>query len=211
MKALREIRYHARVDEDFALLERWRAGERAAGEELFRRHFDEINRFFGHKVPEDADDLTQRTFLSIVKAPEQFRGLSRFRTYLFAIARNEFNHWLRRKPEHQHVDLEVSSLNELVSSPSKQLGRQEELAQLRAALGEIPVEQQQLLELRYWHDLDIDELAAMYEVPPGTVRVRLLRAREALRKRLEKLGMRPTASDRLSRVLAEPEAPSESL
>lgn len=191
------------MDDDFLLLERWRAGDRAAGEELFRRHFDDINRFFAHKMPDDADDLTQRTFLSCVKARDQFRGLSRFRTYLFAIARNELNLWLRQRPGHEHVDLEVSSLNELVSPPSKHLGQQEDLAQLRAALRALPVEQQQLLELRYWHDFDIAALGEMYQVPPGTIRVRLLRARGALRTRMDEMGIRAIAGDRLSTSIHE--------
>jgi len=166
------------------MLQRWRDGDRRAGEQLCARYFDEIYRFFEHKLPGEADDLTQQTFLGCVKARDQFRGQSSFRTYLYSIARNELYMRLRKFDKFKYVDLEVSSLDELISSPSKRLGEQQELAQIRAALRKLPVEQQVLLEFRYWHDFDAPALAQMFETTPGAIRVRLLRAREALRERL---------------------------
>lgn len=189
------------MDDDLRVLERWREGDRRAGEELCGRHFDRIYQFFEHKLPNEADDLTQQTFLACVKARDQFRGQSTFRTYLYSIARNELYMRLRKLPRTQHVDLEVSSLNELISSPSKQLGKQQELAQVRAALHQLPVEQQILLEFHYWHDLDAAALAEMLETNAGAIRVRLLRARRALRDRLASCPDATAADDRLSRSL----------
>jgi len=141
------------------ILQRWRDGDRRAGEELCARHFDEVYRFFAHKLANDADDLTQQTFLACVKARNQFLGQSTFRTYLFSIARNQLYTRLRKLPKAEHVDLEVSSLNELVSSPSHKLREHQEVAEVRAAMGQLPVDQQVLLELHYWHDLDATALA----------------------------------------------------
>jgi RNA polymerase sigma-70 factor (ECF subfamily) len=175
------------VDVDLEALQRWREGDQRAGQELCARHFAEIYRFFEHKVAGEADDLTQQTFLACVKSRDQFRGQSSFRTYLFSIARNELYMRLRRNPRFEHVDLGVSSfeeLEDLVSSPSRQLGKHEELAQIRAALRQLPVDQQLLLELHYWHDLDAAALAEVLATSPGTIRVRLLRARRVLRDRL---------------------------
>jgi RNA polymerase sigma factor (sigma-70 family) len=191
------------VDDDLTVLQRWRDGDARAGEDLCSRYFDEIYRFFEHKVPGEADDLTQQTFLACVKARDQFRGQSAFRTYLYAIARNELYTRLRKLSRFEHVDLETSSLHEIVSSPSKQLGKQQELAQIRAALRQLPVEQQVLLELHYWHDLDAAALAAMLDASPGAIRVRLLRARQALRERLGP-DTPLVADDRLSTSLREP-------
>jgi RNA polymerase sigma-70 factor (ECF subfamily) len=192
------------VDDDFKMLQRWRDGDRRAGEELCARHFDEIYRFFENKIPDEADDLTQQTFLACVKARGQFRGRSTFRTYLYSIARNELYTRLRQIPKFEHVDLEVSSLDELVSSPSSQLGKQQELAQVRAALRQLPVEQQVLLELHYWHDLDAGALAELLETSAGTIRVKLLRARRALRDRLGANAV-TSADDRLSNSLRDPD------
>jgi RNA polymerase sigma factor (sigma-70 family) len=193
------------VDEDLTMLQRWRDGDRHAGQALCGRHLDEIYRFFEHKIPGEADDLTQQTFLACVKARDQFRGQSTFRTYLFSIARNELYMRLRQLPRREHVDLEVSSLNELVSSPSKQLGKQQELAQVRAALSQLPVDQQVLLEFHYWHDLDAAALAEMFETSPGNIRVKLLRARRALRERLGASAVSSASNDRLASSLRDPD------
>lgn len=197
------------TDDDLVLLQRWRNGDRRAGEKLCARHFDDVYRFFEHKIPGEADDLTQQTFLACVKARDQFRAQSTFRTYLFSIARNELFTRLRRIPKGTHVDLEVSSLDELVSSPSSELRKHEELAQLRAALRQLPVEQQVLLELHYWHDLDAAALAELLETSAGTIRVRLLRARRALRERLGADAV-TGAEDRLSSSLRDPDSDDNS-
>jgi RNA polymerase sigma-70 factor (ECF subfamily) len=191
------------------LLQLWRAGDRQAGEQLCARHFDDVYRFFEHKLPGEADDLTQQTFLACVKARDQFRSQSTFRTYLFSIARNELFTRLRQIPKFEHVDLEVSSLNELVSSPSSELRKHEELEQVRAALRQLPVEQQVLLELHYWHDLDAAALAELLETSAGTIRVRLLRARRALRERLGANAV-TGAEDRLSSSLRDPDSDDDS-
>lgn len=197
------------MDDDLNVLQRWRDGDRRAGEELCARHFDDVYRFFEHKIPGEADDLTQQTFLACVRARDQFLGQSSFRTYLFSIARNELYTRLRQTPKFEHVDLEVSSLDELVSSPSSELRKHEELAQVRAALRQLPVEQQVLLELHYWHDLDAAALAELLDTSPGTIRVRLLRARRVLRERLGANAL-PGAGDRLSSSLHDPDAEDDS-
>ncbi|HEX7841767.1 MAG TPA: sigma-70 family RNA polymerase sigma factor [Kofleriaceae bacterium] len=198
------------MEDDFVLLQRWRDGDGPAGEALCSRFFAEVYRFFEHKVPGEADDLTQQTFLACIHARDQFRGRSSFRTYLYSIARNELYMRLRRTPKYEQVDLEVSSLDELVSSPSKELVKQQELAHVRAALRQLPVEQQVLLELHYWHDLDAAQLAEMLETTPGAIRVRLTRARGALRERLGSNAAAAGTTDRLSRSLGGPELEDDS-
>jgi RNA polymerase sigma-70 factor (ECF subfamily) len=171
-------------DRDHQLLHAWRSGDRQAGEQLFARHFQSIHRFFGNKVGADADELTQRTFLACLSAREQFRAQSSFRTYLFVIARHELYAYLRQQRGDRPTDFSVSSLAAVITSPSGRIARREESGRLRSAMHALPVEQQLLLELHYWHELDAAALAEVFALPPGTVRVRLTRARQALRERL---------------------------
>lgn len=175
------------VDPDLTLLESWRAGDGRAGQDLFNRHFADIYRFFEYKVGADADDLAQRTFMACVDARDRFRGGSSFRTYLFAIARNQLYSFLRRLPRAEHVDFEHTSIADLVPSLTSQLGRARDIERLRLALATLPAEQQLLLELHYWHELDAEALGEVFEAAPGTIRVRLLRARRALRQRMEQI------------------------
>jgi RNA polymerase sigma factor (sigma-70 family) len=175
------------VDPDLELLERWRAGDSRAGQDLFARHFADIYRFFEYKVGADADELSQRTFMACIGARDRFRGGSTFRTYLFAIARNQLYTFLRRLPRAEHVDFEQTSIADLMPSLGSQLGRARDVERLRLALVSLPAEQQLLLELHYWHELDADALGEVFEATAGAIRVRLLRARRALRDRMGQL------------------------
>lgn len=181
-------RVDAATDPDLVLLERWRAGQRSAGEQLFARHVAEIHRFFEHKVGLDADELAQCTFLACVAGREQFRGESTFRTYMFAIARKQLYSYLRALPQRGAIDFATTSLAELVTSQATRIERDQRAAQLRRALSELPADDQLLLELHYWHELDAAALAEVFAANPGAIRVRLLRARRALHDRMKLLG-----------------------
>lgn len=175
------------MDADAELLARWRDGDRDAGEALFARYFEALYRFFATKCHEPAD-LAQATLLAIVQSRGQFAGRSSFRTYLFAIARNELYDHLRATQRTRTFDPEVSSVVDLLAAPvtsaATQLDRSEHHRRLCAALCELPLEQQTLLELHYWEDLDAAALAEVFDAPPTTIRTRLHRARLALRERL---------------------------
>jgi len=180
------------------LFERWRAGDRQAGNALFERHFDSVYRFFVHKAYEDAVDLVQRTFLGCVEAKDRFRMASSFRTFLFAIARNELMTYWRRRATHV-PEPGGSSVNALARSPSSLLVERAEHRLLLEALRSIPLELQIALELHYWEDLGMAELAEVLEIPEGTAKSRLRRAREALLERLAELESDP---DRLRTTCA---------
>jgi RNA polymerase sigma factor (sigma-70 family) len=168
---------------DYDLLDLWRSGDHGAGQDLFQRHFDAIYGFFETKCEADADELVQATFLACLRAKDQFRKESSFRTYLFTIARHELYRVLRtRQRDGERLDFALSSIAELVSTPATRIGRNQEHQRLVAALRRLPVDQQTLLELHYWEEMEIAELAAVFEAPAVTIRTRLHRARHALRE-----------------------------
>lgn len=174
------------MDSDFDLLDRWRGGDKAAGQALLARHFDTLCGFFESKVGADADDLVQRTMLACVAAKDRFRKESSFRTYLFTVARHELFHHLRaRQRDGQRFDFEVSSIMDLLTTPGTRLVKHAERQRVVEALRRLPVEQQVLLELYYWQELDIDQICAIYDLEIGTARVRLHRARAKLKALLE--------------------------
>jgi len=174
------------VDSDFDLLDRWRAGDRPAGEALLARHFDALCGFFESKVGDDADDLVQRTMLACVAAKDRFRKEASFRTYLYTVARHELYHHLRRRQrDGQRLDFSVSSIAEILTTPGSKLVKRAERQRVVEALRQLPVEQQVLLELYYWQELDIAALCEVLDVEIGTARVRLHRARARLRAVLE--------------------------
>lgn len=170
-------------DREPGLIARWREGDRAAGQALFERHFESLYRFFRNKCEGNCDELVQSTLLACLEASQQFRGEATFRTYLFGIARNTLYRYFRNR-KHEGVDLSITSVAALITSPGSMLARNEAHRALLAALRELPVEQQTLLELHYWEDLNTVELASVFEVPAATIRTWLFRARARLRELL---------------------------
>ena len=176
------------MSDDFDLLERWREGDQKAGSALLRRHFDSLQRFFTNKVGDEASDLIQKTMEALVKSRDRFRGDSSFRTYMFAIARNELYGYLRKaRKERALFDPDSHSIHDMGGSPSKAVEAQRENKLLFEALRRLPVDLQVALELFYWEGLEGAELAEVLEVPLGTVKSRLRRGKELLRKHMERL------------------------
>lgn len=168
------------VDSDLQLLFAWREGDRDAGDRLLRKHVASLRRFFHNKVGRDVDDLIQRTFLACTKAKDTFEGRASFRTLLFVLARRQLIRFYERAAHPSADDIESLSVEDLGTSPSQLVGRRKEHTLLLAALRRIPLQLQITVELHYWEELTTSELSQVMDVPQGTVKSRLRRAREAL-------------------------------
>lgn len=176
------------MEDDFSLLEAWQAGDADAGNRLFHRHFDRVSWFFQNKVSDGLEDLIQETFLACVESRDKFRRESSFRSFLLGVANNILrSHYRKRARNDARVDFGVTSARDLNPSPATLVAKKAEARLLLKGLREIPLESQVLLELYYWERLSGPELADTLDVPEGTVRTRLRRARQLLQKAIEKL------------------------
>jgi RNA polymerase sigma-70 factor (ECF subfamily) len=179
---------------DGELFEAWRRGDRRAGAQLFERHYDSIARFFHNKAPRDADDLIQRTFLRCVETHDRLRKPDSFRFYLFGVARNvllEFFEEKGRRQRHEAPNFFETSIEDVAPTPSTALVRAREERVILDALRRIPLELQIVLELYYWEELSARELAEVLEVPEGTVRTRLRRAKELFQQEIGRVAESP--------------------
>jgi RNA polymerase sigma factor (sigma-70 family) len=181
--------------DDIELLDRWRAGDKTAGQALFTRHFASIYGFFRNKFEAEADELVQSTFLACLHQRDRFRGDASFRTYLFGIARNVLYRALETRQRDQRLDFDVSSIAQIVTTPRTKLVADQEQRQLLEALRRLPVAQQTLLELHYFEEVSLAELAVIFEATDGAMRVRLHRARVALRELVEELAAPEALAD----------------
>jgi len=180
---------------DLELLERWRAGDRAAGNQLITRHFIGVRGYFIAKFTQDHEDLTQETFSRLVAGRDRFRGGSTFKAYLYSIARNVSHEYLRKRYK-LAVPLETTSIAELTGRRlSSVLAEREEHRLLLDALRRLQLEQQELLELHYWQRLTGAELGQVYERPESTMRGRLRTALRQLGKAYHELGQQPHARE----------------
>jgi RNA polymerase sigma factor (sigma-70 family) len=176
------------VAEDLDLLLRWREGDADAGDQLLRRHFEPLCRFFRSKLDDEVDDLIQRTMLACLEQRERFRGDGSFRSYMFAIARNHLYMHLRQRYRGPHIeDMSLSSLADLGTTPTSRIARDVQADLLLRAMDRLPMDQRIALELAYWEGLSGPEVATALGINPNTVRSRLARARDALRAEIAAL------------------------
>ena len=174
---------------DRELLDAWREGDKVAGNQLLRRHFTTVYRFFRSKLGEDARDLTQRTFLAAVESRDRISEPWSFRGYVLGVARRLLLFHLRSSARHDRViEFRHVSMHDLAPSPTYLIAEDQEQVRVMNAMRRIPIDFQIALELYYWEEMSVAEIAQVLEVPKGTVRSRLTRAREHLRKQLAELG-----------------------
>jgi RNA polymerase sigma-70 factor (ECF subfamily) len=177
---------------DAELLERWRSGDSTSGEALFERHYDIVERFFLNKVPSAVQDLVQETFTRCLSSRTPIRDNKHFVGYLVGIAKNVLHGHLReRYRDADPLDLEQVSVRDLQPGPGTLVGRRREHRLLLEALRNIPVDDQIILELHYWEDFKTEEIAEALEIPVGTARGRLQRARAKLEEVMHRVAESP--------------------
>ena len=167
---------------DAELLALWRNGDEDAASRLIRRHFAGVYRFFRSKLDDHVEDLTQRTFMACLEARERLGPDTSFKAYVLGVARKQLLFHLRGKLRHdRRFDLAEVSAVDAGASPVSAVAFREQQQLLLAALRRIPLDLQIAIELFYFEGLQGDDIARVIEIPVGTVRSRLRRAREALR------------------------------
>lgn len=173
------------TEEDVRLLRAWHGGDRSAGQALIRRYHEPITRFFRTKAYQHTEDLVQRTLLALAESHGRFGGQSSVRAFLFGIARNVLFEFYRSQKKHGAApDFAVQSLVDLAPGVSTQAAARSEMRVLLQALQRIPADLQSLLELHYWEGLSVEELGAVFEVAPGTIKSRMNRARGLLKEEM---------------------------
>jgi len=182
----------AGVVEDKALARAAARGDRRSLEVLLDRHADRVHavcrRVIGH--PEDALDGTQEALVAIARGIGSFDGRSAFTTWLYRVATNAALDELRRK---RRRPVPVDELPEPAAGGSSVADRVGAQVDIDAALAQLPEEFRVAVVLRDLADLDYAEIAAVLDIPLGTVRSRIARGRAAL---AEVLGNPTTVADR---------------
>jgi RNA polymerase sigma-70 factor (ECF subfamily) len=189
---------------DTQLYDVWCSGDDRAGNVLARRYIPALNRFFQRKVHdrETTADLVQRTLEKLVKSQHNLLDPTRFRSFLFGIAWNVLkNHYGEHSrdrllfPGDEQLDFACITYDELgVPLPSECWSHDDRLVH---ALHLLPIESQQMLMLHFQERMKYDEIAEVFEIPPGTVASRMSVARKQLQqamKTLEHVDEAPTST-----------------
>ncbi len=164
------------------------AGDRAALELLLDRHADLMHavcrRIVGN--PEDALDATQEALIAVARGISRFDGRSRLTTWLYRIATNAALDELRRRKRRPvpHETLPEPGPAGTTGHHTPGTDTVDARLTIDAALARLPEEFRVAVVLRDLCDLDYAEIAAVLELPPGTVRSRISRGRAALAEAL---------------------------
>jgi RNA polymerase sigma-70 factor (ECF subfamily) len=184
------------IDPDGDLVTRWKAGDESAFESLIRRHegrvFGLLMRMLGNR--EDAEDVAQETFISLHRHGHRFRHDARFSTFVYRVAANAAlnrRRTLGRKNARlRKLQLRQAAGDDLPATPrspeSAAFGTQIQ-AQVQDALLELPDDLRIATVLYDIEGLSYREIASALEIPEGTVKSRIHRARNALREGLKDL------------------------
>ncbi len=185
-------------DAESELIRRCRQGEAAAWDELFDRHYPATARFvfqLAHDFTwEDAEEICQEVFLSVVKNLQSFQGHSQFQTWVFRIAANKARdyrqrlHALKRGGGHTPISLQAESPDHgppidppsAAPGPDAVLMNEERLTLLHNALEELGEPCREIIELRYFGDLSYEEISQSLALNPKTVSSRLSKCLDRL-------------------------------
>lgn len=164
------------------LIQRCRQQDRQAQQELYARTSDRIYGLLLRMTrnQDDAFDLTQETYLRVFRSIHQFEGTASITTWIYRVAVNEAQQFLRRKKRHERA---LSEQEQAVASETTDEHQLERL-DLEDALAKLPEAERTLILLRYFEGLSYGEMAEVLEKPSGTIASGLNRAREMLRQYL---------------------------
>src|SRR5262250_3152380 len=164
---------------DEALMLEFQGGSRAAFEELFARYRKTLYGFFRRRLnnAERAEELTQETFLAVIRAASRYEPRALVRTYLCGIA-------LKLLAAERRKVLTSSTLGQ--SAPEPEADRTPEHALwVRQAMEKLDAPEREILMLREYEQLSYSDIAELLRIPVNTVRSRLFRSRLALKSYLE--------------------------
>jgi RNA polymerase sigma-70 factor, ECF subfamily len=164
---------------DEVLMLEFQGGSRAAFEELFARYRKPLYGYFGRRLnnSERAEDLTQETFLAVIRAASRYEPRASVRTYLYGIA-------LKLLAAERRKFLTSTTSGQSPTEP-KTDGTPECVLWVRQAMEKLDGPEREILMLREYEQLSYSEIAQLLRIPVNTVRSKLFRSRLALRGYLD--------------------------
>jgi len=185
-------KFSARAQEDLELVALAKKGNQAAFDKLMARYRDSIFFMVLKMVHnrDDAEDLTLEAFGKAFNSINNYSADFAFSTWLFKIATNNSIDFIRKKK------LQTTSLDQKTTTedgeitpiavkdhnanPEESLVKEQRAAKIRAAIEQLSPKYRSLIELRYLDELAYEEIAEKLDIPLGTVKAQLFRAKDML-------------------------------
>jgi RNA polymerase sigma-70 factor, ECF subfamily len=167
---------------DEALIAAIAAGDRAAMRILYNRHQVRVFRFVARLVDDaaSAEDVVSEAFIEVWRQADRFEGRSSVSTWIMSIARFKALSVRRRRQEIELDEKVMETVADQCSTPEQILLETDRRAQLRACLSQLSPDHREIIDLVYYHDKTIEEVAEIIGVPKNTVKTRMFYARRRL-------------------------------
>jgi RNA polymerase sigma-70 factor (ECF subfamily) len=176
---------------DEVLIGRIASGDRLAMQVLFARHHLRVYRFVLRLVRAEsvAEDLISEVFLDVWRQAGRFEGRSAVSTWLLAIARFKALSALRRKPDEELDDEAAEAIEDPTDDPEVSLAKKDKGAVIRKCLAGLSAEHREIIDLVYYHEKSVEEVAVIVGIPEATVKTRMFYARKKLGELLKAAGI----------------------
>jgi len=174
-------------DSDIPIIKSYLSGDTSSFNELVGRHeraiYNLAYRMTGNAA--DAADLTQEIFIHLHKKLAAFRGESAFSTWFYRLAVNYSKDWLKKESRRvKTVEVDEATLADGGGNPDQLYEQKEMQGIVQSAILALPEEQRVVVILHDLQGYGYEDIAAIEEVPVGTVKSRLSRARVKLAQKL---------------------------
>jgi RNA polymerase sigma-70 factor (ECF subfamily) len=176
---------------DEVLIARIAGGDRLAMQVLFARHHVRVYRFVLRLVRNEstAEDVISEVFLDVWRQADRFEGRSAVSTWLLAIARFKSLSVLRRRPEQELDDEKAAAIEDTADNPEIVAQKKDKSELLRKCLTALSADHREIIDLVYYHEKSVEEVAEIVGIPENTVKTRMFYARKKLGELLKAAGV----------------------
>ena len=167
---------------DRALIESIASGDKRAMQVLYARHDVRLYRFIEHLIGNSsvAEDLVSDVFLDAWRQANRFEAKSRVSTWLLAIARHKALSALKRRSHEQLDERTTASIEDPADNPEVTTHKTVRRAIIRRCLGRLSPAHREVMNLVYYQEKSVEEVAAIVGAPANTVKTRMFYARRQL-------------------------------
>jgi RNA polymerase sigma-70 factor, ECF subfamily len=171
---------------DVVLVVRAKDGDRLALEALVQRHEPRVRRLAAYLLddPQDAEDAAQEALAKVLTRIDQFRGESRFATWLYSLVTNTCRDLGERQRRRRHQPLEAVPETASAPGPHDLACQREQRAQLAREMGGLSHDQRHVMVMKDVLALSYEEIAEVLDMPVGTVKCHAHRGRARMRRAL---------------------------
>ena len=176
---------------DEILIGRIAGGDRLAMHALYARHHVKVFRFVLRLVRNEASaqDLISEVFLDVWRQADRFEGRSAVSTWILAIARFKALSSVRRRKEAELDEEQAEAIEDGADTPDIALQKKDTGEVLRRCLAKLSPDHREIIDLVYYHEKSVEEVAEIVAIPENTVKTRMFYARKKLAELLKEAGV----------------------